>query len=385
MDTEKSNQYSIDQAQMEAEFIRSTVGLGATSKEYSAAHSQLINHQTRELLKGRDMFQVFSFAAENLDHIEAKRSSINTAEYKIDQETKKSQDARQRISRLSSDQQLLTSTIDSMQNGSNMLDIKLYNDSLLFGFMDAAQDQVERLQKDSIFEKLRQADEKARNGKSNATQIQLSPDELVFAKKALPITLKSVTDELENLNQTQETRLQTMSAQQNELSLIKEKLSEMIDVQKSTINVLDDLEVANGAPEYPKGGPTKKQHQAYLDRIAWRKKQISEWRNQKPRKELPWGKEIGRKWGFFKQINGNYLLLNKGNEWDDVHATSILTNRVPGITFTVYTEGMMVGSKHISVMYIINNGIVEPTEWESREKFADHLQKRYKEIRAQVS
>lgn len=337
-----------------------------------------------EVLKSKDMLEVYTFAVIQFDEIEKGKNKISTEEIGLKSVENRLEESTRRENRMTSDVGLLRTSIEQINGGGKSISVDLYGDNLLFGFWDVIEGESEKALERSIFRKLSEATEQNLESDAKIETVELSEEELAFVKKAFPKMAESMSTKLEGMKQDNQAKAQEVAGKREELAIAKEEMVKMKETMTTTIAALDELELANGAPPYPDSGDAETQYEGYIARIQWRFSQLDSWDSKRPRVNIPRGTEIARKWAFFKEIGDEYVLLNKGRQWDDIYPESILTHRVPGETIAVHTEGLMTGRRDVSVQQILENGTISDIDWEERDQLSKKLKSRHDELLRQV-
>ena len=379
MQTIEPVQYSLDEAQEEASKMSEMVGQNGERKDYNEAQTNLIESQTRERLQGREWGDVIPFAVNQLDIDQIAYKEKSSLGYRLEEKQRDLTRISKDLDRQKSDQGLLEEAEAGISNGGTTLSTRLYGDTLFLGLMDSCDDKADYELKSTIFDKLSEANDS--KNVERPESISLSPEEVELLKRALPGVIENVKHHIPQLvDSIDQCNTQIDNLHKRE-TIAAELSQESQEKLKVALSVLDKIEESQGAPQYAdQTASTDEQYRACLDRIAWRNNKLRE----RGSFSIPSGRaDLGDKWAFYARINNEYLLLNKAGAWNSVRPLSIITNRTPGRTFALYAEGMYL-DRDVSLMAVIDNGIVQDLSFDERKSFGQDLQNNVQKLKDQL-
>ncbi len=340
-----------------------------------------LRQSTREQLATKDWLAVVPVACECYDRIHTIREKQLTLTQKLGKEKQTKTTLGDQLSREQSDLQKFEAIAEVVQNGGTTVDLSYMGSTLYFLLVEArnySEDQPAPA--DTILEKARAQREHA--AEASQTTTTLSQSEIAFLHDQIPTYRKKFEEKIADLASKVDAPSALIVEYEAELEKLSEEINEQNIILRTALDVLDEREISEGAPDYANETADPEQlFQSYMARIQWR---YDRFQKMGYPGTWPGNKIIGDTWALFVKLGEDYKLLNPQSVHSQIKAHTLLTYRVPHPITAIYTESLSPMHRRFVVKAEIHNGVIQDNTYDQLAERAAQIQGKAPELRYAV-
>lgn len=340
-----------------------------------------LRRSTQEQLANKDWISTVPIVSECYDRIHTIREKQLTLTQKIGKEKQTKTTLEDQLAREKSDLQKFEAIVDAVQRGDHNVDLSYLGNTLFYLLLTscnyyADQQSPARTILDKASSQRKDGDELLQH---TAT---LSESELVFLKDQFPTYRQTFEENISDLTNKIESSSRRILGHQEELEKLMGEINEQNIVLRAALDVLDEREISEGAPDYAdETADPEQKFQAYVARIQWRTNRLKE--KGRPVFNWPGRQELGDNWAMFVKIGNDYKLLNPGQVTSPLYAHSLIRYRVPGTTTAVHSNSLIVTNK-VHAMAVIDNGIIQDRTYNQLQEVSLQLEREVPDMKYKI-